>query len=103
MPIRDRQYGPVILSVILLLAFGMTLFLVLTKAMPTENQRPGDILLGALAAMSAQACNFWFSGSARKDAQLAAAQDSLASSVPASALQTGALTPPAAPAAGSPA
>ncbi len=84
-----RNYGAVILSAIILLAFAGTVAIVLTRVIPTENAQIANILLGTLATLACQVSAYWLGSSAsgaRKDLQLADAQAALATSVPQSAL-----------------
>jgi hypothetical protein len=65
----ELQWAPAILSAIILLAFGVMLYVVLTSAVPPSGAAMANVLLGTLAAMATQVANFWLgssSGSNRK-------------------------------------
>jgi len=82
-------WGSPALSAIILISFGVMLYLVVTSTGISEKTMPmANVLLGTLAAMATQVANYWLGsshGSAAKDAVLADAQQALASSVPMSA------------------
>jgi membrane protein DedA with SNARE-associated domain len=78
-------YGGVVVSVVIVAAFGATTLAVMTGHMSATDGQTGDILVGTLAAMASQVANYWLGssqGSNAKNALLASAQNSLASSVP---------------------
>ena len=78
-------YGGVVVSVVIVLAFGLTTYAVLTSHLSTTDGQFGSILVGTLAAMATQVANYWLGssqGSNAKNAILANAQNSLATSVP---------------------
>jgi hypothetical protein len=78
-------YGGVIVSVVIVGAFGWTTYAVLTSHLSATDGQFGSILVGTLAAMATQVANYWLGssiGSTTKNALLANAQNSLASSVP---------------------
>lgn len=78
-------YGSVVVSVVIVAAFGWTTYSVLNNHLSAADGQFGAILVGTLAAMATQVANYWLGssvGSASKDALLANAQDNLATSVP---------------------
>jgi hypothetical protein len=78
-------YGGVVVSVVIVVAFGWTTYSVLTSHMSASDGQFGSILVGTLAAMATQVANYWLGssqGSSAKNALLANAQNSLAASVP---------------------
>jgi hypothetical protein len=78
-------YGGVVVSVVIVAAFGWTTYSVLTSHMSASDGQFGSILVGTLAAMATQVANYWLGssqGSSAKNALLANAQNSLAASVP---------------------
>jgi uncharacterized membrane protein (DUF441 family) len=81
---RQSEWGPPILSGIILVTFGVLLYVLV--AGKVEPNRLADGLLGVLATLAVQVGNYWLgssAGSARKSETIAAAQVSLANSVPA--------------------
>jgi hypothetical protein len=79
-------YGGVIVSVVIVVAFGWTTYAVLTSHMSAADGQFGSILVGTLAAMATQVANYWLGssiGSNTKNALLANAQNNLATSIPA--------------------
>jgi len=78
-------YGGVVVSVVIVAAFGWTTYSVLTSHLSATDGQFGSILVGTLAAMATQVANYWLGssvGSSAKNALLATAQNNLASSVP---------------------
>jgi hypothetical protein len=78
-------YGGVVVSVVIVAAFGFTTYAVLTSHLSATDGQFGSILVGTLAAMATQVANYWLGsslGSTTKNALLANAQNNLASSVP---------------------
>jgi hypothetical protein len=78
-------YGGVVVSVVIVAAFGWTTYSVLTTHLNATDGQFGSILVGTLAAMATQVANYWLGssqGSSAKNALLANAQNNLASSVP---------------------
>ena len=78
-------YGSVVVSVVIVAAFGWTTYAVLTNHLSATDGQFGSVLVGTLAAMATQVANYWLGsslGSNTKNALLANAQNSLASSVP---------------------
>jgi hypothetical protein len=78
-------YGGVVVSVVIVAAFGWTTYSVLTTHLSATDGQFGSILVGTLAAMATQVANYWLGssvGSNAKNALLANAQNNLASSVP---------------------
>ena len=78
-------YGGVVVSVVIVAAFGWTTYSVLTNHLSATDGQFGSILVGTLAAMATQVANYWLGssvGSSAKNALLANAQNNLASSVP---------------------
>jgi hypothetical protein len=57
------QWAPVLISVVVLIAFGGALFLIVAKAIPTGQAQMADILLGALAGMASQVVSYWVGSS----------------------------------------
>ncbi len=79
-------YGGVVVSMVIVAAFGWTTYSVLNNHLSTSDGQFGSILVGTLAAMATQVANYWLGsslGSATKNALLANAQNNLATSVPA--------------------
>jgi F0F1-type ATP synthase assembly protein I len=84
-------YGGVVVSVVIVGAFGWTTYSVLTSHMSASDGQFGSILVGTLAAMATQVANYWLGssqGSSAKNALLANAQNSLATSVPSTMLKS---------------
>jgi hypothetical protein len=84
-------YGGVVVSVVIVAAFGWTTYSVLTSHLSATDGQFGSILVGTLAAMATQVANYWLGssqGSSAKNALLANAQNNLASSVPGSMLKS---------------
>lgn len=78
-------YGGVIVSVVIVAAFGTTTYAVLTGHLSTSDGQFGSVLIGTLAAMATQVANYWLGssqGSSAKNALLANAQNNLAASIP---------------------
>ncbi len=78
-------YGGVVISVVIVAAFGTTTYAVLTSHLSAMDGQFGSVLVGTLAAMATQVANYWLGssqGSNAKNALLASAQNNLASSVP---------------------
>jgi hypothetical protein len=78
-------YGSVVVSVIIVSAFGWTTYAVLSSHLSASDGQFGAILVGTLAAMATQVANYWLGssiGSNTKNALLANAQNSLATSLP---------------------
>jgi hypothetical protein len=85
-------YGGVVVSVVIVAAFGWTTYSVLTNHLSATDGQFGSVLVGTLAAMATQVANYWLGsslGSNMKNALLANAQNNLASSVPAQMLRHG--------------
>ena len=79
-------YGSMVVSVVIVLAFGWTTYAVLTNHLSAADGQFGSVLVGTLAAMATQVANYWLGsslGSSAKNALLANAQNNLASSLPA--------------------
>ncbi len=84
-------YGSVVVSVVIVAAFGWATYSVLTNHLSTSDGQFGSVLVGTLAAMATQVANYWLGsslGSATKNALLANAQDNLANSVPSNLMTT---------------
>jgi hypothetical protein len=84
-------YGGVVVSVVIVAAFGWTTYSVLTSHMSASDGQFGSILVGTLAAMATQVANYWLGssvGSSAKNALLANAQNNLATSVPGSMVKS---------------
>ena len=78
-------YGSIVVSVVIVAAFGLTTYSVLNNHLSATDGQFGSILVGTLAAMATQVANYWLGssvGSSAKNALLANAQNSLAISVP---------------------
>jgi hypothetical protein len=78
-------YGGVVVSVVIVAAFGWTTYSVLNSHLSATDGQFGSILVGTLAAMATQVANYWLGssiGSSTKNAMLASAQNNLATSVP---------------------
>jgi hypothetical protein len=85
-------YGGVIVSVVIVAAFGWTTYAVLTGHLSTSDGQFGSVLIGTLAAMATQVANYWLGssiGSNSKNALLAHAQSNLAASVPGEMMRQG--------------
>jgi hypothetical protein len=84
-------YGGVVVSVVIVAAFGWTTYSVLSNHLSATDGQFGSILVGTLAAMATQVANYWLGssqGSNAKNVLLANAQTSLASSVPGDMLKS---------------
>jgi hypothetical protein len=84
-------YGGVVVSVVIVAAFGWTTYSVLTTHLSATDGQFGSILVGTLAAMATQVANYWLGssvGSNAKNALLANAQNNLATSVPGTMLKS---------------
>jgi hypothetical protein len=84
-------YGSVVVSVVIVVAFGWATYSVLTNHLSTSDGQFGSVLVGTLAAMATQVANYWLGsslGSASKNRLLANAQDNLANSVPSNLMRT---------------
>jgi uncharacterized membrane protein len=86
-------YGSIVVSIVIVAAFGWTTYSVLNNHLSATDGQFGSILVGTLAAMATQVANYWLGssiGSSTKNALLANAQNSLAVSVPGEMLKTNA-------------
>ena len=84
-------YGSMVVSVVIVLAFGATTWAVLANHLSATDGQFGSVLIGTLAAMATQVANYWLGssmGSSAKNALLANAQNTLASSVPGTFMKT---------------
>jgi hypothetical protein len=75
-------YGAPVISIIVLITFGVVMWVALTKVMPGGSETILNMLLGTLAAMSTSVVSYWVgssAGSARKDEHLARQADQLRS------------------------
>lgn len=84
-------YGSMVVSVVIVAAFGWTTYSVLTNHLSAADGQFGSILVGTLAAMATQVANYWLGssiGSNTKNVLLANAQNSLATSMPAHLLKS---------------
>lgn len=82
-------YGSVVISVVIVAAFGWTTYSVLNGHLSASDGQFGSVLVGTLAAMATQVANYWLgssAGSHTKNALLANAQNNLATSFPTHAL-----------------
>ena len=82
-------YGSVAVSIVIVAAFGWTTYSVLSNHLSTTDGQFGSILVGTLAAMASQVANYWLGSSVSstaKNALLANAQNTLATSVPSNLL-----------------
>lgn len=76
-PTNKRFWGSVVLSFVIIVAFGVMIFVVLMRTVPNENQALANVLLGTLTALAVQVGNYWLGSSAaseHKDATIANAQ-----------------------------
>ena len=67
-------YGGVVVSVVIVVAFGLATWQVLSGRMTSDAAGFGSVLVGTLAAMATQVANYWLgssSGSRGKDLSLA--------------------------------
>lgn len=72
MPVAVRTWGSVIVSVIVLLSFGATLWAILTHAIPAGSDAIANVVVGAESAFAGAVVNYWLgssAGSAAKDAK----------------------------------
>jgi uncharacterized membrane protein YhhN len=77
--------GAIIVSVVILVTFGIVMFLVVTTAIPPANAPIANAMVGFLGAMASAVVGYWIGstvGSHNKDSMLADAQDALANSMP---------------------
>jgi hypothetical protein len=84
-------YGGVVVSIVIVAAFGATTYAVLTTHLSATDGQFGSILVGTLAAMATQVANYWLGssqGSNAKNVLLANAQNNLAASVPGSLMKS---------------
>jgi hypothetical protein len=84
-------YGGVVVSIVIVAAFGATTYAVLTTHLSATDGQFGSILVGTLAAMATQVANYWLGssqGSNAKNALLANAQNNLAASLPGSLMKS---------------
>jgi hypothetical protein len=91
-------WGAPVLSIVIVLAFGIMLYVVCINGVESGSQSIANVLLGTLAAMATQVANFWLgssSGSQKKDISLDNAQNRLAQSIPAHMLPQPAAVVPA--------
>ncbi len=85
-------YGSVVVSVIIVAAFGWTTYSVLSNHLSAADGQFGSILVGTLAAMASQVANYWLGSSVSSSAKnvlLANAQSTLATSVPGNLVSPG--------------
>jgi hypothetical protein len=85
-------YGSMVVSVVIVVAFGWTTYSVLTNHLSMSDGQFGSVLVGTLAAMATQVANYWLGsslGSSTKNALLANAQNNLAASVPSALMKSG--------------
>ena len=78
-------YGSMVVSVVIVGAFGWATYEVRTNHLTTSDGQFGSVLVGTLAAMATQVANYWLGSSlssSTKNALLANAQNNLANSVP---------------------
>ena len=78
-------YGSMVVSIVIVLAFGWTTYAVMTSQFSATNGQFGSVLVGTLAAMATQVANYWLGSSmdsSAKNTLLANAQNTLATSVP---------------------
>ena len=86
-------YGSIVVSVVIVAAFGWTTYSVLNNHLSATDGQFGSVLVGTLAAMATQVANYWLGssvGSSAKNALLANAQNNLAVSVPGQMLKSNA-------------
>lgn len=57
------QWAPVAISGVILVVFGVMLYLVFSRSIPAGSQSLGDILTGTLGGMATQVGNFWLGSS----------------------------------------
>jgi hypothetical protein len=90
-------YGSVVVSIVIVAAFGWTTYSVLNSHLSATDGQFGSILVGTLAAMATQVANYWLGssvGSTAKNTLLANAQNNLAASVPSTVMPTATATAP---------
>ncbi len=66
-------YGGVVVSVVIVAAFGWTTYSVLTSHLSASDGQFGSILVGTLAAMATQVANYWLGSSVGSSAKNALA------------------------------
>jgi hypothetical protein len=82
-------WGTPVLSAIILIAFGVIIYVILAVKINDSTLALANVLVGTLAALATQVANYWLgssSGSVRKESVIQSAQEQLARSVPASVL-----------------
>lgn len=68
-------YGAALVSALVLVTFGLVLFLILTEKVPAGQEALLNVMLGALTTMASAVVGYWVgssAGSARKDTIIAA-------------------------------
>jgi len=86
----SMAWGAPLLSAIILVSFGIMLWVVLTRVVPAGSEPLANVLLGTLAAMATQVANYWLgssAGSSAKNETIASAASALATSSPGGAAQ----------------
>jgi hypothetical protein len=71
------SWAPAILSLFILVAFAVNLYVVLVVGVKADSQTLGNVLLGTLTAMATQVANYWLGsslGSKAKDSVIQNAQ-----------------------------
>lgn len=74
----EMAWGAPVVSVVVLVTFGVVVAIALTRAMPPGAEPVLNVLLGTLGAMATSVVGYWVgssAGSARKDARLASLSD----------------------------
>ena len=85
-------YGGVIVSIVIVAGFAATTYAVLTSHLSATDGQFGSVLVGTMAAMATQVANYWLGssqGSSAKNALLANAQNTLATSLPGRLFKSG--------------
>lgn len=68
------QWAPVTISAVVLITYGLVLYLTLTRSLPAGNEALLNVIVGTLTAMSTAVVSYWVgssAGSAAKNALLA--------------------------------
>ncbi len=69
MHVMSTKWGPIVVSVLVAIIFGLVLFLLLTKAAPNADSDLMKILIGGLSAKFGDVVSFWLGSSAGSKAK----------------------------------
>lgn len=78
MQLLSTKWGPIVVSVLVALIFGLVMFLLLTKSVPNADSDLMKILAGGLSAKFGDMVSFWLGSSAGSKAK----DDIVASAAP---------------------